>query len=160
MRELLQNWGVALCLAGAATALILFIAPEGGTGKLLQITVSTLWLLCVFSPLLTVDWTAALADLPTPLSEAGQNELLQQRLIGQLEGPMGEAVDEQGKKALAAYNLKAEKIWAQMDIDGDGHIYISKIVAELTGKQAVRRLDVREILSRQFRAEVEIREVD
>ena len=160
MKELLQNWGIALCFAGAATALIYFIAPEGGTGKLLQITVSTVWLLCVFSPLVTVDWTAALADLPTPLSENGQNELLGQRLIQQLEGPLAQSVDEQGKKALAAYHLKAEKIWAKMDIDADGHIYISRIVAELTEKQAVRRLDVREILSRQFCAEVEIREVN
>lgn len=160
MKEFLQSWGMSLCFAGAASALICYIAPEGDGGKLVRIALSAVWLLCVFSPLVTVDWSAALADLPTPLSETGRNELLYQRLADQLEGPLSQSVDQQGKEALAAYNLQAEKILARMDIDGDGRIYISRIVAELTEKQAVRRLDVREILSRRFGTEVEIREVD
>ena len=159
MKEFLHDWGLSLCLAGIATALIYCILPEGGIGKPVQIAVSVLWLLCVFSPLVTVDWTAALADLPTPLSETGQRELMQKRLIGDLEGPMAESVDQQGKEALAVYNLSAEKILAEMDIDGDGRIYISRIVAELTEKQSVRRLEIKEILFRRFGAQVEIREV-
>lgn len=156
----MQTWGLSLCFAGAASALICYIAPEGGGGKLLRIAVSALWLLCVFSPLVRVDWTAALADLPTPLSETAQKELLYQRLLEQLEEPLSRSVDEQGKEALAAYNLKAEKITAQMDIDPEGRIYISRIVAELTGDQALRRQEVREILSRRFQTEAEIREVE
>lgn len=160
MKEFLQNWGATLCFAGVATAVLYFLAPDNGMGRLVQITAATVWLLCLFSPLVTVNWTAALTDWPTPLSQSGQNDLLQQRIIEQLKEPLAESVEEQGKQALAAYNLTAEKIWGEMDIDGDGHIYISKIVAELTEKQAVRRLDVREILSRRFGTDVEIREVD
>lgn len=152
-----RAWGAALCCVAAATAILQFLAPKNSLGQLLELIGAAVFLCCALSPLVTVNWQAALSG-ELPLSSAAQNELLQNRLLDQLEEPLQQAVQQAGDEALAPYGIKAEKIRAITDIDEAGGIYISKIVAELTEEQAIRRMAVMQILEQRFGVDVEIKE--
>lgn len=154
--EAVKTWGTSICCAAVACAVLQLLAPRGGLGRLLEMLGALLLLCCTLSPLVTWDsgdWETLLA---VPLSDTGQSELLQARVMEQLDEPLQQAVQEEGAAALSSYGLSAEKITAVMDTGEDGGIYITEIAVTLTPEQAVRRTAVVQILKERFGVEVEV----
>lgn len=155
--EQLKAWGISLCCVSAALAVIQFLAPKNGAGRLLEMLCGAVMLFCMLSPLVKVDWHAVFA-LNTVQTETQQNTVLQEHLLQQLNAPLQQAVAEEGAAALAPYGLTADKIEAVMDIAPESGIYIREITVHLNEQQAIRRVAVKQILEQRFAVDVTIRE--
>lgn len=155
--EPVRAWGAALCCAAVACAILQLLAPRNGSGRLLELTGAAVFLCCALSPLVDLPDLLAGGASSAVLSQTAQNELLQTRLKEQLEPSLQQAVQQAGEEALAAYGLSAEKIEAVMDTGEDGGIYITKITAALTPKQAVRQNAVKQVLKERFDVDVEVK---
>jgi len=154
----LKAWGISLCFVAAACAVVEFLAPKNGTGRLLEMLCGVVLLFCMLSPLVRVAWSEVLSWSPSQL-QTEQSERLQEHLQQQLHAPLGEAIAEAGAAALASYGLSAEKIEGVTDIDERVGIYIREIRVYLNPQQAVRRVAVKQILEQRFGVDVTVREV-
>lgn len=154
----LKAWGISLCFAAAACAVVEYLAPKSTVGRLLEMLCGVVLLFCVISPLVKVDWREVLSWDAAEL-QTEQNERLQEYLQQQLHAPLQEAIAEAGATALASYGLTAEKIEGITDIDGQDGIYIREIRVYLNPQQAVRRVAVKQILEQRFGVDIVVREV-
>lgn len=153
----LKAWGISLCFVAAACAVLQFLSPKNGLGRLLDMLSGTVLLFCVLSPLVTVDWGEVLSWNATQL-QTEQSVQLQKHLQQQLHQPIQDAVAEAGRKALSSYGLSAQKIEAVTDIDEKDGIYIREITVYLNEQQAIRRVAVKQILEQRFSVDVTVRE--
>ncbi len=157
MNEALRSFGVSVCATAVICAILHLLAPRDGTGRMLELIASVLLIGCLLTPLVQIDWQAALRA-PDILADDVRSEELTRRMMDQLEEPLQQAVSQAGHEVLSNYGLAAEEIYAEMDIDESGGIYISSITAVLNEKQALHRMDVRQVLTARFSVEVKIQE--
>lgn len=130
--DTVREWAIGLCAAAVAGAVMQRLAPNKGSGAMFRVLL-TAFFLCVFTaPLLS--WQGIpelkLSSLPAEV----QNERLEETVNLQLREQVSAAVTEIAGSVLSGYGYTAKKVETNMDIAGDGGIYIVDVSVTLSGQ--------------------------
>lgn len=150
----IKAWAAGLCLVAIACSMLQILTPKTGTGRIFRLTVGAFFLCSLLAPLLSM--TSLLRLDASLLPETVQDDVLQQRLMEQLDEPLQTALQAACEEALAPHRLSVKKVTAVMDTGGDGRIYIDHITVLLDKQQARSERTIRRILGDRLGTDVEV----
>lgn len=125
--EAVKQWAVCLCSAVLAAGVIVMLAPEGGTKKILKTIISVFILCCMISPL------TGFSDIEFSVSDRSQeavqtgSDSLQEVINRQTLNAGAKAIEQLASEALAEEKINAESVSVNMDIAEDNSIVINQL---------------------------------
>ena len=150
----IRAWSAALCLVALGCAAVRLLAPKNGTGKLLQLIITTLFICCLLMPLLKLRSFEALdiRGLPDEVT----SELLEDTVTQQLQRQIEDAVTALTEQRLAEQEIIAEQIAVQTDISAEGGIYIQHVTITVDKQTVPIAKTVGEVLAEQLNTTVTV----
>ena len=150
----IRAWSAALCLVALGCSAVRLLAPKNGTGKLLQLIITTLFICCLLMPLLKLRSFEALdiRGLPDEVT----SELLEDTVTQQLRRQIEDAVTALTEQRLAEQEIIAEQIAVQTDISAEGGIYIQHVTITVDKQTVPIAKTVGEVLAEQLNTTVTV----
>ena len=150
----IRAWSAALCLVALGCSAVRLLAPKNGTGKLLQLIITTLFICCLLMPLLKLRSFEALdiRGLPDEVTA----ELLEDTVAQQLRRQIEDAVTTLTEQRLAEQEIIAEQIAVQTDISAEGGIYIQQVTITVDKQTVPIAKTVGEVLAEQLNTTVTV----
>ena len=150
----IRAWSAALCLVALGCSAVRLLAPKNGTGKLLQLIITTLFICCLLMPLLKLRSFEALdiRGLPDEVT----SELLEDTVTQQLQRQIEDAVTALTEQRLAEQEIIAEQIAVQTDISAEGGIYIQHVTITVDKQTVPIAKTVGEVLAKQLNTTVTV----
>lgn len=150
----IRAWSAALCLVALGCSAVRLLAPKNGTGKLLQLIITTLFICCLLMPLLKLRSFEALdiRGLPDEVTA----ELLEDTVTQQLQRQIEDAVTALTEQRLAEQEIIAEQIAVQTDISAEGGIYIQHVTITVDKQTVPIAKTVGEVLAEQLNTTVTV----
>lgn len=150
----IRAWSAALCLVALGCSAVRLLAPKNGTGKLLQLIITTLFICCLLMPLLKARSFEALdiRGLPDEVTA----ELLEDTVAQQLRRQIEDAVTTLTEQRLAEQEIIAEQIAVQTDISAEGGIYIQHVTITVDKQTVPIAKTVGEVLAKQLNTTVTV----
>lgn len=150
----LRAWGAAVCMAALGCSAVRLLAPNSGTGKLLRLLVTTVFIVCLLTPLSGLRSLTSL-DLDG-LPEEVTADLLEEAVTRQLQIQVQEAVTTIAEEGLAARGVTAKKITVLTDTSEEGGIYIQQVIIAVDKQTVAIAKTVGEVLTEQLQATVTV----
>lgn len=129
--ESIKQWAVCLCAAVLAAGIIVMLAPEGGTKKILKTVVSIFVLCCMIAPL--ANFTGinfSIAEKPQEVAQANSDSL-ESAVNQQVLKASEERIKQMAVNNLSAEGINVESVSVNMDIAEDNSIIINQLVIVL-----------------------------
>ena len=125
--DAIKQWAVCLCSAVLAAGIIMMLAPEGGTKKILKTVVSIFVLCCIIAP------AANLSGIHFSISDKSQEaaqvnaDSLQAAVNQQILTASEENIKKITIDALMAKGINPKTVFVNMDIAEDNSIIINQL---------------------------------
>lgn len=152
--EEIRLWAVSLCTVALGCALVQMLAPKGGMGRLLNMILAAFFLCCLFQPLLSVSSLLPLFEAPFPVSD---ETVLKDQFYETLRAQTDQALGKRVTAILDSYGIAVEKTEADMNISGEGAIYMRRIIVYLDEQNMKQATTARTVLSQQLDIPISIR---
>ncbi len=152
--EGIREWCTAVCMAALGCAAMQLLVPKSGTGRLLQLIITTFFICVLVSPLLRLPERLALdiGELP----DSVKADLLEGTVLEQLEAPIRDAATEVAQQILESRGVTAEQIEVITDISEDAGIYMQQIVITVDKQMVPAAKAAGEVLARQLNTTVTV----
>ena len=154
----IQEWAAALCVAAIACSLLQLFAPKNGTGKILRLIITGVFLCCMLAPLLQLKAVGSL-ELPD-LPNGVDGEVLDRKIEEQLKRQVSQAVQQLSQRLLEKQKMTAEKIEVKVDTAENGSIYIEQVIVYLDKQSSSRATTARLLLQQELGVSVMVVRAD
>ena len=133
--DAIKQWAVCLCSAVLAAGIIMMLAPEGGTKKILKTVVSIFVLCCIIAPAANLSGIHfSISDKPQEAAQVNADSL-QAAINQQILTASEENIKKITIDALMAEGINPKTVFVNMDIAEDNSIIINQLDIVLDNAQ-------------------------
>lgn len=153
--EWMREWGVAVCSASVACAILQLLIPNNRIGRLWELIAAAVLSVCILSPLVRVDWQWITENF-SGVAETSVGTDVSKAVVSEVAQSLEESVFSEATAALSSYGWTLKKTEVLTDIGEDGGIYISGILAFFPKESDADLAKAQSVLEDRFRVSVQV----
>jgi len=155
--DVLRQWAICITVSALVSAVIYAASPKGNMQKAMQIIISVFFLCAILSPFLSgkvMEFDYETKDYMSDQTE--QNIELNENINAQMLEISKGMIEEQTQSIFYSHQIYNGQIYADMDIDSTGSIFIKAMTINLPQKDMSKKAEVIDSVCNRFGIEPKI----
>ncbi|NCC87225.1 MAG: hypothetical protein EOM05_05090 [Clostridia bacterium] len=155
--DVLRQWAICITVSALVSAVIYAVSPKGNIQKAMKVIISVFFLCAILSPFLSgnvMEFDFETQDYMSNKNE--QNVELNENINAQMLEISKGMIEEQTQSIFYSNQIYNGQIYADMDIDSSGSIFIKAMTIKLPKKDMIKKAEVIDSVCNRFGIELKI----